>query len=215
VKWDSKFQFLSVTGKGLYELSYKNNRLFSAGIIKTKATDLANHKEMGTNTITCIDWYLVTTYYDEYGNISYQTEEYVGQTCGECDNPMYESMCPDGGGSGGGNETDYEYESSYTWIWNVYSYNNGSTVIKSSETVKGRYVYAEPQHGHFTGLSHNQSFASGPSSTGAYWQEAQIDLAYLPQAASSHIIGTLTVVNQPPNGVENTKNAAFSDFFHP
>jgi hypothetical protein len=154
----------------------------------------------------------VTTYYDGSGYVVGQDVQYLGQSCSDCDNGLYQSICQDGPGGGGG--TDYEYESSYSWIWDVYSYNNGSTIIKSSEMVKGKMVYSEPQHGHFTGLSHNQSFASGSGSTGAYWQQVAVDLAYLPQSASSHIIGTLTPLNQPANGVENTKYASFSDFFH-
>lgn len=91
------FKFLSVTGKWINQIEYKNNRLYSHGIIESKKSDNTQR----TTTI-CIDWYLVTTYH--YGDGStYQTWEYVGTTCDGCDNPDYQSLCPDGGGGGSGN----------------------------------------------------------------------------------------------------------------
>ncbi|MDP3666866.1 MAG: hypothetical protein Q8R50_09305 [Sediminibacterium sp.] len=54
---------------------------------------------------TCIDWYLVTTYHYSNGS-TYQTSEYVGTTCGGCDTPDYQSLCP-GGDGGGGNDGEY------------------------------------------------------------------------------------------------------------
>lgn len=51
----------------------------------------------------CTDWYLVTTYYDEYYNIIEQTSEYLGTTCVGCNDNNYETLCP-GTGGGGGND---------------------------------------------------------------------------------------------------------------
>lgn len=89
------FKFLSVSGTWIYQLEYKNGKLYSNGIIKTNKVNGAQK----TNS-SCIDWYLVTTYNYANGS-SYQTSEYVGTTCDGCDNLNYESLCPGSDGGGG------------------------------------------------------------------------------------------------------------------
>ncbi len=111
VDWDSKFQFLSVTGRRVFELEYRNKNLYSAGIVK-KNQENSNNDISRASVIACINWYLVTTYYDEWGNQVDQTTEFINQTCDDCENPMYQSICPDGGGGGTSSETEYEVE----WI---------------------------------------------------------------------------------------------------
>lgn len=94
------FKFLSISGTWIYQLEYKNGKLYSNGIIKTNEVNGTQK----TNS-TCIDWYLVTTYHYSDGS-SYQTSEYVGTTCDGCDNLNYESLCPGGDGGGGSGSND-------------------------------------------------------------------------------------------------------------
>ncbi|MEJ7828969.1 MAG: hypothetical protein WKF91_12250 [Segetibacter sp.] len=99
---DGVYKILSVTGRWFSQLEIKKGRLFATGSIEQKnKTGRRNQK-----TSSCIDWYLVTTYHYSDGS-SYQTEEYIGTTCDGCDDPDYQSVCPDGGGGdGGGDEGD-------------------------------------------------------------------------------------------------------------
>ena len=147
-----QFRFLSVTGKWLYQLDYNNKRLASAGHIQPKVT--SGSRTDGISAIVCIDWYLITTYYDDYGNVVYQTTEYVGTTCQECDNGMYQGFCPDGGGGGGSgqNENGYEYAVYKRWKWDLVTH------VKSEEDVYGKKVQGEPYGGHFTSINHYTSY---------------------------------------------------------
>lgn len=129
VDWDSKFQFLSVGGRFLYELQYKNSKLHSAGIVQIKGDSL-NHVERET-VASCTDWYIVTTYYDENDLIIDQTTEYIGRTCSGCDDPLYGGRCPeDYGGGGGGEEANVEFEEpevvKYV-TWNAFSNPEGGS----------------------------------------------------------------------------------------
>jgi hypothetical protein len=152
---DGEFRFLSVTGRSLYRLKYENQRLRSAGHIKS-GQEIAS-RTSDVSVVTCTEWYLVTTYYDEDGNIVGQTSEYLHTTCSGCDDGMNEGHCQDdpGSGGGGGGEvvSDYEYERGATRLWTV-SRNplepTDTRVIWSRERLRYKLVATEPQGGHFT-----------------------------------------------------------------
>jgi hypothetical protein len=104
---EGMFNFLSITGKLLYKFQYKNGNLYSDGFIKTK-TENDNHTQLST----CMDWYLITTYYYSDGSSS-QTSEYLGRTCNnnECGSLDYMNLlCQSndigGGGSSGNGDPD-------------------------------------------------------------------------------------------------------------
>jgi hypothetical protein len=89
------FRYMSITGRWLYQIEYKDGKEYSFGIIRPKA-DTAKQKRLAL----CIDWSIVTTYHFANGS-SYTTTEYVGTTC-DCGDGSYMSLCP--GGQGGGGE---------------------------------------------------------------------------------------------------------------
>src|SRR6185503_5223039 len=97
-KASGKFKYLSVTGKRLHELQYENGRLKSFGKLKDSTTSNTSR------TTFCIDWYWHYKYYDEWGNIWYQYDEYIGSTCSgeDCQDPYNAMLCPLDASSGGG-----------------------------------------------------------------------------------------------------------------
>ena len=90
------FTFMSISGNLLYKLEYRDKKLYSSAVPKEK-----NNSSTVNGANLCIDWYLVTTYHYADGS-SYTTEEYLGTTCDGCDNPDYQSFCPQSGSGGGG-----------------------------------------------------------------------------------------------------------------
>src|SRR6185503_21181059 len=98
-KTNGKFKYLSVTGKRMHELEYEKGHLKSFGRFKD-----SSQNNSGIRTKSCVHWYWVTTVYDKWGNIWYQSSEYYGTTCqGEdCQDPYNAMLCPmDYGGEGG------------------------------------------------------------------------------------------------------------------
>lgn len=91
-------KFMDVTGRRLHEIGFKKGRISSYGEIKSKNTN----QTKVSNISECTDWYLNTTYYDEYYNIIEQTSEYIGTTCTGCNSGEYGSPCPGAGGGGSG-----------------------------------------------------------------------------------------------------------------
>jgi hypothetical protein len=65
---NGKFRYLSVTGKRLHELEYQNGHLKSFGNFKDSSINNGTGR-----TNSCIDWYWVYTWYDEWGNQISQT----------------------------------------------------------------------------------------------------------------------------------------------
>ena len=101
---DGILNILTVTGTWLAKLETKNGKLYSIGNITTK--DSKNSNKV-TNVADCTDWYLVTTYYYSDGS-TYETWEYLGTTCSDCNDPAYMNLCPDDGGGGSSGGTDPE-----------------------------------------------------------------------------------------------------------
>jgi hypothetical protein len=114
VEQDGKYKFLSLTGRLMYVLEYKNHKLFSHGSLQTKSGNTqAGSPALKVNS-DCTDWYLVTTYYYSDGSTE-ETWDYIGTTCNGCDDGMYMGFCPDGGGGGGGGgSSDDPVDQTYT-----------------------------------------------------------------------------------------------------
>lgn len=91
---NGEFKFMDITGNWVAQKEYRNGKIYSTGIIRTKEQNNVQ------SNATCIDWYLVTTYHLPDGS-TYTTTEYVGTTCSGCNSPEYMSLCPpeDGGGN--------------------------------------------------------------------------------------------------------------------
>ena len=91
------FNFLSVTGRRMYQREYKNGKLHSFGYVKA-----SNQSEGRTETDCTYYFYILTWWID--GVPVYQEAIYLGSICESgCDDPMNQTLCPDnGGGSSGG-----------------------------------------------------------------------------------------------------------------
>jgi hypothetical protein len=93
---DGNYKFLSVSARLLSQQQVKNGKLYSIGNVR-RSSDLGA-SQRGQS---CIDWYLVTTYYYSDGT-QMETKEYLGTTCEECDQGEYATFCVDIEGGGGG-----------------------------------------------------------------------------------------------------------------
>lgn len=208
---DGKFRFLSVTGRWLYELTYKNNILYSAGEITQKPIFSSNNQ---IAAVVCTDWYLVTTYYYEDGS-TYTTREYVGTTCDGCDQDMYMGLCPanDGGGQVE-NEEEYEYAVGRSMKWKVLddpADPESSKDIESVERIKGKRVASEPQGGHFTSASHFWDDCMFCTSNDTWNRYINYSIP-TPQSISCNISGNL-IYNGQSRGVNQTNFWSFTDVF--
>ncbi|MCJ0743704.1 hypothetical protein [Pedobacter montanisoli] len=101
---DGLYKFFDLKGRLLYQVSYKDKKITSYGAVQAKDKRNGKDKVMSTNGSgtgnstkmllpeqeDCTEYYLVTTYYDQYGNPEYQTWEYLF------------TLCKDGNGGGGG-----------------------------------------------------------------------------------------------------------------
>jgi len=145
-----EFKFLGVDGRWLYQLNYDNKTLKSIGLIQAKSQ--VGGRLGDVSVAACIDWYLITTFYDENGNVIYTTSDYVGRTCSGCDDGMNEGFCPNNEG-GGSTETDYEYAKAVSKTWKVADDPDNPTSnrkIWSTDRIRYKLVATEPEGGHFT-----------------------------------------------------------------
>lgn len=122
---DGQFILLSIADNFVYGLKFENGRLKSVAERRNKFSEQANGK-----TSSCINWYLVTTYYDGYGNVVDVVYNFLFQTCDE-DNSG-------GGGGGEGGNIDYAYDTRRGGFWNVYTTPNGKNTVWSNEWLNGR-----------------------------------------------------------------------------
>ena len=131
------FKFLSITGRRMYELGFKNNKLYSYGILKSKS-------DSTQRTTGCNAWFLVSTYINPDGS-SYETWTFLGITCdGVCGDPNYQSLCPDGGGGGGGGGGENDQittEGNVLEDEAVYSDQDNSYLADNTAYVPIKYLY--------------------------------------------------------------------------
>ena len=209
VKTDGLFRFLSVTGRWEYQLDYKNGKLKSFGLIKPKNS---SGEASRTNTLTCTDWYLVVDWYDLYGNYVESTYEFISESCNDCDNPMYQSLCPDAGG-GGGTNYEYEYEASREQNWTVYNGPNSVWYVAALDRLKGRRNSNEPQRGYFTGITNLSADCINCSSNSVGWNWDYQNSSYSNQTASCQIKGHLSWLGTPDYFVDQTHYYSFQNVF--
>jgi len=107
------FNFLSVTGRKMYQREYKDGKLHSFGYVKAsnKKPDEASNQAVARTETDCTHYYYILTWWID-GVPVYQEAIYLGSICaGGCDDPMNQTLCPDdGGGGGGGNGDGVEYD---------------------------------------------------------------------------------------------------------
>jgi hypothetical protein len=94
VQANGLIRFLSVSGRWLYQYRVKSGRIFSFGCIN-QGENSTNAKNNSTEHSAgfCVDWWLVTTYY-ENGVPVYTEREWVARTCYGCDDGDFMSFCP-------------------------------------------------------------------------------------------------------------------------
>lgn len=100
VNLTGKVRVLTITDRYLYELNYRNKRLYSFSKMSPK------HSVSSSLTETeCIDWFIVTTITYPDGT-TFTTEEFIGRTCGSTGcipvDPTVEIEDCEGSGNGGG-----------------------------------------------------------------------------------------------------------------
>ncbi len=205
---NGKFRYLSVTGKRLHELEYQNGKLKSFSNVKDSSLNLNN---ITARTNSCVDWYWVTTVYDQWGNIISQSWEYYTTTCqGEdCEDPYNAMLCPSDNSSGGGtgDAQGYEYAVSRPWKWDVAFSPNW--VVESYESVTGVRVYGEYQGGHFTNISHSSSYFS-VALPGYTWQE----LGNTPSIDNPQKVKSFTTGKVIHQGLETTYSSNSFKYFN-
>jgi hypothetical protein len=119
-------KFMDITGRRLHEMGFKKGKLISYGKIVSKEPK----ESISNNIYTCTEWFLVTTFYGDYGEVLYVTTESLGITCtNDCNNGDLGNLCQGGGGGmdGGGDQ-----------IWEI--------DINSSSSVTGNYEIGSPSY---------------------------------------------------------------------
>lgn len=204
------FTVLSLADEFLWELKFDKGRL------KSVAERSAKRDTSISNVTVCTDWYLITTIYYADGTTSI-TEQYLFTTCGEqcqetreAQGRTYKVDC--GGGGGGGNNIEYEYAVSRPVTWTVSQYQT-YWHVQSQEKLDGKRIASEPQGGHFTGISHLNSYLV----TGNYsaWEQysAVVSLDE-PRLARAYVTGKITYY--PVNHwevISNEKSWSFNAVF--
>jgi hypothetical protein len=201
-----------VTGKRLHELEYEDGYLKSFANFKDSSVNNRNG-----NTSSCVDWYWVTTYYDESGMQINQTWDYVGTTCqGEdCQDPYVAMLCPMGNEGGGGASEGYEFEAHRQKSWEVYASSvfMPSWSINALIKLKGRRDSNEPQGGYFTDANKLGVSCSGCAANGVSWDYTLDETSYSGQSASHHVIANYTRPGQSIAYANKTENFSFQTVF--
>jgi hypothetical protein len=165
---NGQFRFSSITGSFLYQLKFKNGELNSVGKMRQGSAPNASSREM-----TCIDWYLITTYYED-GVVVDETKEYLYTSCdGECSDPHTLCRNPDDGGGSTPPEDEYEYATVKTVYWTVTQNTSEDPItwmVKSYENIKGFYSVPNGS-GHFVSADHTISSLDNAAESYASWTE--------------------------------------------
>lgn len=185
---DATFSFLTLTGRLLYEMKYKDGKMNSFGMATPKNAGTAVtgpvQDPIGPAPV-CTDWYLVTTYFYADGTTE-QTEEYLYTTC--------EAGGGGGGGNGNGNDNEAPVFLSAQKDWRVAQNTYGLWFVVSNEQFNGVKVPGELGGGHFTGMAHLTS-AIISISNDYTWQELGATASFNATIATSTVSGKVTHVH--------------------
>jgi hypothetical protein len=219
---DGTYALLGLHDTYIQESTYEKNHL--------KKLDLPISKSI-TNTrtnTTCYDWYLITTTYDENGNVVSQSESYLTTTCYGVTlsgvNPVETISTIANDGSGGGSVITSVFK---TVDWLVEQNPSGAWAVRSAESLTGEKNAYDPtqQGGHFTGINHIVDYVNSvdgclnpdPSpNTPTYlpwanWHKYSISTGlYGMVSAISTVSGKLTICNNNAPDVYVSKSKTFS-----
>jgi hypothetical protein len=209
-KTNGKFKYLSVTGKKIHELEYENGHLKEFGHIKDS---IPNGNRTNTN---CVDWYWVTTVYDEWGFVISETWDYYTTTCqGEdCTDPYNAMLCPMDNSSGGGtgDAEGWEYAVQRFVQWKVKDNGVSGSEIWSGETIKGKRNSTYPNGGYFTDIDHWNSWCVSCPQNGVWGESSNSSVNYTSSQATSFVNGNLYYQGIAFNYFD-TKNWSFNNVF--
>ncbi len=203
------------------EKVYENNKLKEDRVHQTK--------QKGTTTESnenCVDWYLITTYYNpETGAVLSQTETYLGTSCSGCVPYTGTVQTTITGGtewdcnvSGGGEDGEETAIKDKEWMVMVQPGEPATSTsgIISVERFKGKRLSSEPQGGFFKWISHpmpsicNFCNISQPYN---FWREESNSVwLHTPQVAKSRVKGHLNI-NGETHPADKTKEFQFIDVF--
>lgn len=207
VTTDGRFVLLSIFDRFLFEASYKDGQRVSFAEMRPKDKQ---RNTAAKEAKTCIDWYLITTYYYLDGTREIR-EEYLYTTCSDSSCQPNELCDEFEGGTGGANFVDYQYEVGKTKEWTVFTNPvSGIGEVKSIERLKGRRVSTEPEGGHFTGIRHYWSSCNFCYNEDDVWLEQDNQVSAAGQTATSYTSGRLQF-NGNAYYPFNTKSWSFSE----
>lgn len=130
---DGLYVFCNLAGVRNYQLKYDGGVLREQGLVQDKYPGSSSVRVNSAyrTLFTCWHVYLVTTYYDEYGNVTGETEDYLFSygNCNGGGTPPGENQIPQPD-PGGGGDVGYQYEHAKVTYrtWPVMSINDTTTV---------------------------------------------------------------------------------------
>lgn len=104
---DGKFQLINLKDSKQYETGFENRKMKYFKKLQKLNIEDGNETQLQSRN-GCITWYLVTTWYDSYGNIVDRDWQEIGTWCeGDCcpPNELCDKICGDGAGGGGAGES--------------------------------------------------------------------------------------------------------------
>lgn len=197
------------------EATYENNKLKEEKVQQTK-----QNGNTRTNN-NCVDWYVVTTYYNtETGEILYQTETYLGTNCSGCvpytGTPQTtitggtEWDCNTAGGGSGGDGEEFWASKEKSWhafYGNVYGI---WATVWATDRLKGKRNASEPQGGHFTQITFLGTECATP---GVVWNYYGNEKSYSEQTATSRVTGRISNGANPEISTDRKKTYSFIEVF--
>ncbi len=170
IETDGQFTVLNLLSNYLYDLTFEKGKLSRVRETSKKPKEGSTQR---TSELTCIDWWLETTYYWDDGSITKETT-YLTRTCDECGTIGPNGQATpcnslDGGSGGGGINIEYEYAAKKPQTWEVAKSNYNYWRVLSTEEFSGTKIAGETQGGHFTSITHKKSFLE--YGTGYSWEE--------------------------------------------
>ena len=207
---DGQYRFLSPAGTKEYQLEYKNGRMSSEGRFTTNPKNGGAVQTNGVrvNSISCIDWYLVTTYYSNGVQVN-QTSEYLGRTCVGCDNSEYEMLCGADEVSGVGSILEvYEYAKEHFKAW-------AAEQLNDTATVWAFVTFTTEFNTYFTHMRIGTPSACSNCPSNITYQHTHNsgNISSGLTSASTTVTGGLTYSDNPElsRQINKTKNWAYSD----
>ncbi|MBL7728801.1 MAG: hypothetical protein JNM68_13985 [Dinghuibacter sp.] len=198
---DGIYTTLTIYDRYLYEQEYKSGNLYRYTQMGTEE-QFETPRRANARTNGCIDWYVVTTWYGENGQVIDVDYDYIGTTCNNCgytDPNGQGQVCDEitgGGGNGGGG---YGEPANKQVEWVVKADAFAKWHIKSYETLHA-IKPGLPNTSYFTSIVHqNDAIFNeyGPSSQlYGTWQRLAVTTGLTTGGGS----GSCTISGKVSNG---------------